>query len=218
MEEFQNYFETDDQDVNKEIAGLLSFIHGRRPLRRGDPAVVVAEAVRDRRRGRGAAVQPLPRQPRRAVRAQVRQPHRLRGHPGWRRLRRGLRRLGPAERASSTAASASSTAPATTPPRCAPTWPTTATRRRSCTAARRHRVAAGTLTGYAAGEVIAREIRDALADVRGVFTAGENGPALADHRRPAGRGAPGALRRHHRRGDLSAAAQACTQRRHQGRR
>jgi len=26
MEEFQNYFETDDQDVNKEIAALLSFI------------------------------------------------------------------------------------------------------------------------------------------------------------------------------------------------
>src|SRR5947199_452637 len=26
MEEFQNYFETDDQDVNKEIAALLSFV------------------------------------------------------------------------------------------------------------------------------------------------------------------------------------------------
>jgi S-DNA-T family DNA segregation ATPase FtsK/SpoIIIE len=42
-------------------------------------------------------------------------------------------------------------------------------------AARRHREAAGTLSGLAAGEETKRETRDALADVRSVFVAGEKG-------------------------------------------
>jgi hypothetical protein len=46
---------------------------------------------------------------------------------------------------------------------------------RILTAARRHREAAGTLTGDAAGEKVARELRDSLADVRGVFLPGEPG-------------------------------------------
>jgi S-DNA-T family DNA segregation ATPase FtsK/SpoIIIE len=40
-------------------------------------------------------------------------------------------------------------------------------------AARRHREAAGTLSGMAAGEDVAREFRDVLRDVHGVFYAGE---------------------------------------------
>jgi DNA segregation ATPase FtsK/SpoIIIE, S-DNA-T family len=40
-------------------------------------------------------------------------------------------------------------------------------------AARRHREAAGTLSGAAAGEEIARQVRDVLADVRGAYFAGE---------------------------------------------
>ncbi len=40
-------------------------------------------------------------------------------------------------------------------------------------AARRHRQAAGTLSGMAAGEDVARQARDVLADVRSVFYAGE---------------------------------------------
>jgi S-DNA-T family DNA segregation ATPase FtsK/SpoIIIE len=40
-------------------------------------------------------------------------------------------------------------------------------------AARRHREAAGTLSGMAAGEDVARHVRDVLADVRSVFYAGE---------------------------------------------
>jgi S-DNA-T family DNA segregation ATPase FtsK/SpoIIIE len=40
-------------------------------------------------------------------------------------------------------------------------------------AARRHREAAGTLSGMAAGEDVARHVRDILADVRSVFYAGE---------------------------------------------
>ncbi|WP_327008537.1 cell division protein FtsK [Dactylosporangium sp. NBC_01737] len=40
-------------------------------------------------------------------------------------------------------------------------------------AARRHREAAGTLSGMAAGEDVARVVRDPLADARGVFYAGE---------------------------------------------
>lgn len=40
-------------------------------------------------------------------------------------------------------------------------------------AARRHREAAGTLSGAAAGEDVARVVRDPLADARGVFYAGE---------------------------------------------
>ncbi|MEV7228326.1 cell division protein FtsK [Polymorphospora sp. NPDC051019] len=43
------------------------------------------------------------------------------------------------------------------------------------TAARKLREAAGTLSGMAAGEDIAREARDVLADVRSVFEAGERG-------------------------------------------
>lgn len=42
-------------------------------------------------------------------------------------------------------------------------------------AARAHRIAAGTLSGMAAGEDMAREVRDVLADARTVFRAGENG-------------------------------------------
>jgi S-DNA-T family DNA segregation ATPase FtsK/SpoIIIE len=40
-------------------------------------------------------------------------------------------------------------------------------------AARRHREAAGTLSGMAAGEDVARQVRDVLADARSVFYAGE---------------------------------------------
>ncbi|MEV4139379.1 cell division protein FtsK [Dactylosporangium sp. NPDC049742] len=43
------------------------------------------------------------------------------------------------------------------------------------TAARKHRAAAGTLSGAAIGETITRDLRDTLADVRSVFLAGENG-------------------------------------------
>jgi len=43
------------------------------------------------------------------------------------------------------------------------------------TAARKHRQAAGTLSGAAIGETITRDMRDTLADVRGVFLAGEKG-------------------------------------------
>ncbi|MEU0557430.1 cell division protein FtsK [Dactylosporangium sp. NPDC006015] len=43
------------------------------------------------------------------------------------------------------------------------------------TAARKHRQAAGTLSGAAIGETITRDMRDTLADVRSVFLAGENG-------------------------------------------
>jgi hypothetical protein len=42
-------------------------------------------------------------------------------------------------------------------------------------AARKHREAAGTLSGLAAGQVLTRDARDVLADVRAVFTAGEGG-------------------------------------------
>ena len=43
------------------------------------------------------------------------------------------------------------------------------------TAARKHRQAAGTLSGAAIGETITRDLRDTLADVRNVFLAGEKG-------------------------------------------
>jgi S-DNA-T family DNA segregation ATPase FtsK/SpoIIIE len=43
------------------------------------------------------------------------------------------------------------------------------------TAARRHRQAAGTLSSYAAGEQIEREVRDVLGDVAAMFGPGEPG-------------------------------------------
>jgi hypothetical protein len=42
-------------------------------------------------------------------------------------------------------------------------------------AARKHRQTAGTLSGLAAGESVAREVRDVLADARSVLRAGETG-------------------------------------------
>ena len=45
------------------------------------------------------------------------------------------------------------------------------------TAARKHRQAAGTLSGLAAGEQVTRELRDVLADTRAVLHAGESGAA-----------------------------------------
>lgn len=42
-------------------------------------------------------------------------------------------------------------------------------------AARKHRQALGLLSGMAAGETVARDVRDVLADVRGIFSAGEPG-------------------------------------------
>ncbi len=65
------------------------------------------------------------------------------------------------------------------------------------TAARKHREAAGTLTGVAAGETVARDARDVLADVRGVFERGEPGPHWEHIAARLARAAPGALRRHH---------------------
>ncbi len=43
------------------------------------------------------------------------------------------------------------------------------------TAARRHRIAAGTLTGMAAGETVVREVRDVVTDTLAVVRAGETG-------------------------------------------
>jgi hypothetical protein len=99
MEEFQLYYELDDKDANRRDRFAVVVHHGRRPIGRGHHPVQLAEALRCRSRGRAAAVHPVPGQPRRAVRAQVRQPDRFGSHPRRGRLLGGLRRIVAAQRA-----------------------------------------------------------------------------------------------------------------------
>lgn len=174
MEEFQNYYETDDQDVNKEIAGLLSFI-----MAVGPSAGVILLSSSQKPSGVGAGdVQRLF--------------NRFRDNHGVRfALKCGNRVvseaiLGGDAYAEGFDASALPNAKAyrgvgilyghsddTSMVRTYLAEHPDA--EKILLAARKHREAAGTLSGYAAGELVAREVRDALADVRSVFAAGEKG-------------------------------------------
>jgi S-DNA-T family DNA segregation ATPase FtsK/SpoIIIE len=93
IEEFQLYFETDDQDTNKEIAGLLSFI-----MAVGPSAGVIVIGASQKPSGVGAGdVSRLFNRFRDnfAVRFALKCGNRIvsDGDPRRRRLRRGLRRL-----------------------------------------------------------------------------------------------------------------------------
>ncbi|MEV6306091.1 cell division protein FtsK [Actinoplanes sp. NPDC051861] len=174
MEEFQTYFETDDQDINKEIAGLLSFI-----MAVGPSAGVIILSSSQKPSGVGAG-------------DVGRLFNRYRDNHGVRfALRCGNRIVSEAVLGGDayTEGFDASALPNGSNYRGVGILyghsDDTATVRtyladhedaeRILTAARKHREAAGTLTGDAAGEKVARELRDSLADVRSVFLPGENG-------------------------------------------
>jgi S-DNA-T family DNA segregation ATPase FtsK/SpoIIIE len=96
LEEFQVYFETVDQEFNKKLAQKLARIQAV-----GPSAGVILLSSSQKPSGVGAgdvvsAVQPVPRQPPGAVRAEVRQPRRQHLGAVRRRLPGRLRRVGAA--------------------------------------------------------------------------------------------------------------------------
>ncbi|GAA4453054.1 cell division protein FtsK [Phytohabitans houttuyneae] len=174
MEEFQNYFETDDQDVNKEIAALLSFIKAV-----GPSAGVVLLSASQKPSGVGAG-------------DVARLFNRFRDNHDVRfALKCGNRIVSEAILGGDAYAEGfdASTLPngpeyrgvgilygATDDTPIVRTYLADhADAEKILHAARKHRIAAGTLSGLAAGEQVEREVRDALADVRAVFNAGERG-------------------------------------------
>ena len=208
MEEFQDYFETEDQAVNKEIAAKLLPHPGRRPVRRRHHPVQLAEALRGRRRGRRTPVQPVPGQPRRAVRAQVRQPRRVRGRARRRRLRRGLRRLRACRSGTSTGASGYLYGATDATPTVRTYLADPGTPRRSSPPPARYRERARHADRHGGrGGHDPRRPRRARRRAHRV-PAPMTGVHWTDHRRTARRADAGALRRRHRRRHLRAAPRA----------
>jgi S-DNA-T family DNA segregation ATPase FtsK/SpoIIIE len=174
MEEFQNYYETDDQAVNKEIAGLLSFI-----MAVGPSAGVIILSSSQKPSGVGAGdVQRLFNR--------YRDNHTVRFA-----LKCGNRDVsmavlgGDAYQEGYDASALPTGKPYLGVGILYGHSDDTATVRtyladhedaeKILTAARKHREHLGLLTGDAAGEATEREIRDTLADVRAVFVDGEPG-------------------------------------------
>jgi DNA segregation ATPase FtsK/SpoIIIE, S-DNA-T family len=174
MEEFQNYFETDDQETNKEIAALLSFIKAV-----GPSAGVVMISASQKPSGVGAG-------------DVSRLFNRFRDNHDVRfALKCGNRIVSEAILGGDAYAEGfdASTLPTGDNYRgvgilygASDDTPIVRTyladhndAEKILTAARKHRVAAGTLSGYAAGEHIARDVRDVLADAVAMFHPGENG-------------------------------------------
>lgn len=172
MEEFQVYFETEDQDVNKEIAGLLSFI-----IAVGPSAGVIVESSSQKPSGVGAG-------------DVSRLFNRYRdNHTARFALKCGNRNVSEAILGTEAYGEGYDAASLPNGPEyrgvgilygLSDDVPTVRTYLATgsdaeviCQAARKHREAAGTLSGMAAGEDVARQFRDVLADVRDVFYAGE---------------------------------------------
>jgi hypothetical protein len=174
MEEFQNYFETDDQDINKEIAALLSYIMAVGP---SAGVVILSSSQKPSGVGAGDVARLFNR---------YRDNHAVRFA-----LKCGNRVVSEAILGGDAYAEGfdASALPVGKPylgvgilygaddntPIVRTYLADHADAEKILVAARRHREAAGELTGYAAGEQVARDTRDTLADVRGVFAAGEPG-------------------------------------------
>jgi hypothetical protein len=172
MEEFQVYFETEDQEVNKEIAGMLSRI-----LATGPSAGVILLSSSQKPSGVGAG-------------DVGRLFNRYRdNHAARFALKCGNRLVSEAVLGGDAYSEGfdASSLPVGDEYRgvgylygVTDDTPTVRTfladhgdAERILVAARRHREALGLLSGAAAGEEMAREFRDVLADVHGVFHAGE---------------------------------------------
>lgn len=172
MEEFQVYYELDDQDVNKEVAGLLSYI-----MAVGPSAGVIILSSSQKPSGVGAGdVQRLFNRYRdnHAVRFALKCGNRIVSEAvlGGDAYSEGFDAsslpVGPEYRGVGYLYGLSDETPTVR------TYLATGEdAEKILVAARRHREAAGTLTGMAAGEDITRQFRDVLADVRDVYYAGE---------------------------------------------
>jgi hypothetical protein len=172
MEEFQVYYELDDQDTNKEVAGLLSYI-----MAVGPSAGVIILSSSQKPSGVGAGdVQRLFNRYRdnHAVRFALKCGSRdvsmavLGGDAYQEGYDASAIPVGEEYRGVGILYGYSDDAPMVR------TYLATGEdAQKILAAARRHREALGTLTGMAAGEDVARQVRDVLADVRGVYYAGE---------------------------------------------
>jgi DNA segregation ATPase FtsK/SpoIIIE, S-DNA-T family len=172
MEEFQVYYELDDQDTNKEIASLLSFI-----MAVGPSAGVIILGASQKPAGVGAGdVSRLFNRFRDnfAVRFALKCGNRivsdavLGGDAYSEGFDASALPVGAEYRGVGYLYGASDETPTVR------TYLADAQdAERILLAARKHREAAGTLTGMAAGEEVTRQVRDVLADVRGTFYAGE---------------------------------------------
>lgn len=174
MEEFQVYYETDSQEINKEIASLLSFIMAVGP---SAGVIILSSSQKPSSVGAGDVGRLFNR---------YRDNHTVRFA-----LKCGNRVVSEAVLGGDAYAEGfdASTLPDGPDYKgigilygATDATPITRTfladhedAEKILTAARKHREAAGTLSGFAAGEEVVREVRDALADVRGVFVAGEKG-------------------------------------------
>jgi hypothetical protein len=174
MEEFQVYFELDNQETNKEVASLLSFI-----MAVGPSAGVVILSSSQKPSGVGAGdVQRLF--------------NRYRDNHGTRfALRCGNRVVSEAVLGGDAYSEGfdASALPNGDKYRgvgilygATDDTPITRTHladhsdaEKILVAARKHRIAVNTLSGAAAGEEVARDVRDVPADVRGVFNPGDKG-------------------------------------------
>lgn len=185
MEEFQVYFEGEDQDVNKTVAGLLSFI-----MAQGPSAGVILLSSSQKPSGVGAGdVQRLfnryrdNHQVRFALKCGSRDVSMavLGGDAFQEGYDASSLPIGKEYRGVGYLYGASDDTPLV---RCH--LATGEDAEKILLAARAHRERLGLLTGMAAGEDMAREMRDVLRDVRSVFYAGEariSWPELAERLR-----------------------------------
>lgn len=172
MEEFQAYFETEDQDVNKEIASLLAYIQAV-----GPSAGVVLLSSSQKPSGVGAGdVQRLFNRYRdnHGVRFALKCGNRnvsdavLGGDAYSEGFDASALPVGKSYLGVGILYGASDDTPITR------TYLADhADAEKILAAARKHRQAAGTLSGQAAGEDTARDVRDVLADVASVYATGE---------------------------------------------
>ena len=174
IEEFQNYFETEDQEVNKEIAGLLSFIKAVGP---SAGVIILSSSQKPSGVGAGDVARLFNRfRDNHDVRFALKSGNRvvseaiLGGDAYAEGFDASALPVGEAYRGVGILYGASDNTPIVR------TYLADHTdAEKILVAARKHREAAGELTGYAAGEQLARDTRDTLADVRGVFNPGEPG-------------------------------------------
>jgi DNA segregation ATPase FtsK/SpoIIIE, S-DNA-T family len=172
MEEFQVYFETDDQDVNKQIAGLLSFIMAVGP---SAGVIILSSSQKPSGVGAGDVSRLFNR---------YRDNHSVRFalKCGNRVVSEAV--LGGDAYAEGFDASALPTGEeyrgvgylyglTDETPTVRTYLATAEDAERILLAARAHRETAGTLTGQAAGEDMGRQVRDVLRDVDSVFRTGE---------------------------------------------
>lgn len=174
MEEFQVYFELDDQDTNKEIAGLLSFIMAVGP---SAGVIILSSSQKPSGVGAGDVTRLFNRyRDNHAVRFALKCGNRtvseavLGGDAYAEGFDASALPAGKRFRGVGILYGASDDTPIVR------TYLADHTdAEKILLAARKHRQAAGTLSGLAAGEDLDREVRDVLADARAMFNPGDKG-------------------------------------------